>query len=308
MENITIGMVLFNPDNVERLYSAINSALNQVEKIYIFDNSTEIKKYKFSDSVIYISEHKNKGIAYAINQIMKKAQLDGYEWVVTMDQDSVLPDNIINAYSKHLNEVPNLAIICPQVIDYRRSYMKIKEEAAAEYVDFCITSASCTRISAWERIGGYDDWLFIDLVDNDFCKRITASGYRILRLNDFVLDQEFGKIVPKSERVQKFWNAVAEVLHNDNWGKFGYSKFVNPTRVYYTCRNVIYVNRKLKNYGKTGYRDNYNCNGFLGFLICFVIPSILGGKDKFEIMKCAFCGFRDGRKRAVVLWSTSNGK
>src|SRR5699024_6976157 len=74
----------------------------------------------------------------------------------------------------------------------------------------CITSASCTSIKAWEKIGGFDDWLFIDLVDNEFCKRLVASGYKILRLNHLVLDQEFGCIHPKGEFSQKFWITLSK--------------------------------------------------------------------------------------------------
>ena len=40
------------------------------------------------------------------------------------------------------------------------------------------------RIDAWEQIGKFDEWLFIDLVDNEFCKRLIVSGYTILRLNE----------------------------------------------------------------------------------------------------------------------------
>lgn len=302
MSKIASGIVLFNPDNIERLSKSIESVLHQVERVYIFDNSTKHYDYHFPDFVIYMTEHKNKGIAYALNRIMEKALSDGYDWVVTMDQDSILPDEAIHCYETHIDYDHRLAIICPQVIDSRRSYMKVRKEPDKEYIDFCITSASCTNLEAWKSVGGFDDWLFIDLVDNDFCKRIIASEYKILRLNNLVLDQEFGKIIPKSERVQKFWNIVAKILHNDNFGKLGYSKIVSPMRVYYTCRNILYINKKLKKYGKTGYKDNYHCNGFVGFLVCFVAPSILRAQDKMKVIKAVWTGLRDGKKSRPVTW------
>ena len=302
MSKIASGIVLFNPDNIERLSKSIESVLHQVERVYIFDNSTKHYDYHFPDFVIYMTEHKNKGIAYALNRIMEKALSDGYDWVVTMDQDSILPDEAIHCYETHIDYDHRLAIICPQVIDSRRSYMKVRKEPDKEYIDFCITSASCTNLEAWKSVGGFDDWLFIDLVDNDFCKRIIASEYKILRLNNLVLDQEFGTIIPKGERVQKFWNIVAKILHNDNFGKLGYSKIVSPMRVYYTCRNILYINKKLKKYGKTGYKDNYHCNGFVGFLVCFVAPSILRAQDKMKVIKAVWTGLRDGKKSRPVTW------
>ena len=306
MKKIAAGIVLFNPEDTERVKHSLNSVLAQVSKVYVFDNSTKENIITFPSSVTYLTERENKGIAYALNQIMKRAQFDGYKWLVTMDQDSVIPEGLISAYEKYTAD-DSIGIICPQVVDSRRSYMEVKKEPREEFIDFCITSASCTSISAWERVGKFDEWLFIDLVDNDFCKRMIVSGYKILRLNNLVLDQEFGKIIQKSERVQKFWNGIAKMFHNDNFGKLGYRKFVSPMRVYYTNRNIIYINRKLKKYGKTGYRDNYNCNGYLGFLISFVIPSILRSQDKRKVMGAVMTGIRDGLLCDAVVWNDNIG-
>lgn len=66
--------------------------------------------------------------------------------------------------------------------------MEIKKEPVEEFIDFCITSASCTNLAVWKEVGGFDERLFIDLVDNEFCKRLIVSGYKILRLNNLVLD------------------------------------------------------------------------------------------------------------------------
>ena len=296
------GIVLYNPDNAERLCAALCSILKQVERVYIFDNSTEVISIDYPDNVLYQTEHENKGIAYALNRIMESANEDGYEWLLTMDQDSILPDGLMESFQKHVSD-ESIGIICPQVIDSRRSYMEVIKEPKEEFVDFCITSASLTRISAWQKVGKFDEWLFIDLVDNDFCKRLRVSGYKILKINDLVMNQEFGKIIPKSERTQHFWNKVAKILHNDNFGKFGYKKFVSPMRVYYTCRNIIYVNKKLINYGKTGYRENYNCSGYSGFIFSFVLPSILRAQEKRKVFKAARTGLHDGKKAVPEIWS-----
>ena len=301
MGRIAAGVVLYNPDDVSRVVSGLSAITKQVDRIYLFDNSIEDISITFPANMTYIRENGNKGIAYALNRIIEKAESEGYEWLVTMDQDSVIPVGLIAAFERH-TESANLGIICPQVIDSRRSYMEIKKEPKEEFIDFCITSASCTSISAWKNVGKFDEWLFIDLVDNDFCKRIVSSGYKILRLNDYVLDQEFGKIIPKSERTQIFWNKVAKTLHNKNLGKFGYKKFVSPMRVYYTCRNVVYCNRKYKNLGGIGYKDNYNCNTFIGFIISFVLPSIVRGKHKVEILKAAIKGILEGKKAKMIPW------
>lgn len=304
-KKIAAGIVLYNPDDVKRVNRCIESILVQVDKIYIFDNNIKPINIDFNENVTYITENKNLGIAYALNRIMEKAAKDGYEWVITMDQDSILPFGIVSAYEEVINKYEDLGIICPQVVDARRIYMEKIIDPKEEFIEFCITSASCTNIRIWEKVGKFDDWLFVDLVDNDFCKRLISSGYKILRLNEYVLDQEFGKIIPKSPRKQIFWFNLSRLLKNVNVAKFSYKKYVSPLRVYYTTRNIIYVNRKLRKYGSVAYKDNYNCKGYIGFWVCFCLPSFLRAQDKWSVFKAIFKGTYDGRNMEVEEWEVS---
>ena len=297
------GVVAYNPDDIRRFYECLDKMLEQVERVYLFDNGSVDIQRQLPAKVVYITEYKNLGIAYALNRIMEAAHTDGFDWVITMDQDSIIPDGMVNKYKKAIIDNKNLGIVCPQVIDSRRCYMEVKKEPEQEFVNFCITSASCTSVEVWEKIGKFDEWLFIDLVDNEFCKRLTLSGYKILQLNALILNQEFGKIIPKGERSRKFWTSVSRLLHNQNFAKFSYRKFVSPMRVYYTCRNVLYVNKKLASYAPIAYKENYNCNSYVGFVVSFIVPSILRAHDKAEVIKAVICGTRDGKKKSVAAWS-----
>ena len=296
---IAAGIVVFNAEK-GRLENNISRLKKQVKDVYIFDNSN-VSDGDY-DGVTYLSENKNCGIAYALNRIMEQAKADGYKWLITMDQDSLIPDEMVHGFEESIRTHENIGIVCPQVIDRRRTYLQAEDNEAEEYVNFCITSASCTSIEAWEKCGKFDEWMFIDLVDNDFCKRITLSGYKILKLNKWILDQEFGKITPKSEWKQKFWVGVSKILHNQNFAKFSYKKSVRPLRVYYTNRNITYVNKKLNRYGSIGY-ENYNCKGYLGFIISFMIPSILRAQDKKSVLKATIQGVCDGKRSKPGEWS-----
>lgn len=296
---IAAGIVLFNPQK-ERLEESLRRLKEQAEAIYIFDNSTTPNNAYAG--VTYLSEKRNCGIAYALNRIMEQAKADGYNWLITMDQDSLIPDGMIRGFEESIQTHENVGIVCPQVIDKRRAYLQIEDNFMEEYVGFCITSASCTSIEAWENCGKYDEWMFIDLVDNDFCKRITLRGYKILRLNKWVLDQEFGKIVPKSQKKQDFWIRVSQILHNQNFAKFSYKKFVSPLRVYYTNRNILYLNKKMKKYGPVGY-ENYHCKGYWGYIFSFMIPSILRAQEKGKVLKATIKGIQDGLHSKPVEWS-----
>ena len=207
---IAAGVVLFNPENIDRLKILLNKLEQQFDKVYIFNNGDDISLSINFNKIHYITKKENMGIAFALNTIMEYAKNDGYSWVVSMDQDSLIPDGLIDGFVSAIKTYEKIGIVCPQVVDKRRIFSDIKKNKNHEFVDFCITSASCTSIEAWEMCGKYDEWMFIDLVDNDFCKRLTITGYKILQLNEWVLDQEFGKIVPKNKKKQIFWFKISK--------------------------------------------------------------------------------------------------
>ena len=303
---IAAGIIVYNPNDISRFEKCLQSISKQFQHIYIFDNSTSRLSYSFPKSAIILSEKSNTGIAHAMNKIFERAMADGFEWVVTFDQDSIIPDGIYNGFLENIQQQiqksVKIGIVCPQAFDSRRKYEILKKSPEIEYVDKCITSASCTSISAWKEIGYFDEWLFIDLVDNEFCKRLRVAGYKILRLNNYVLNQEFGVIKEKPIIITKFWIKVSNVTGIKNIAKLSYYKIVNPVRVYYTNRNIIYINKKLKKYGHVGF-ESFNCRNYFGFIFSYILPSVLRSNKKIETLKYTYKGIRDGLSKNVTEWN-----
>lgn len=295
---IAAGIVLFHPDK-ERFLTCLQIILKQFDVVIVFDNVGDQKDlFCCYERVTYLTECENKGIAYALNRIMERARSIQCEWVVTLDQDTMIPENLASSFKKYIT-MDKVAIIAPQVIDKRRPYMKLNEtDEDLSDVELCITSASCTNVSIWNELGRFDELLFIDFVDNDYCKRVKAAGYRILKYNKLVIDQEFGNITLKPQWKAKFYLWLSKVMHNENIAKLSYKKKeVNPSRVYYVHRNLLYLNEKYKESGGIGYQ-NFKCKGFLGFLLYFTLPSIVRGKQKMQLIKAVIKGFCDGYQLA----------
>lgn len=302
------GIVLFHPEK-KRLFKNVDIINAEVDNIYIYNNGADksiIEELIKNAKVIMLGDGKNIGIASAMNRIFEAAKKNNDEWLVTFDQDSISDNELIREYKRIIGFYPKAAIFCPQVIDSRRKFTKPVNSKKIEKVDRCITSASCTRINAWDDVDGFDDFLFIDLVDNDFCKKLVIKKWKIYKLNSVILDQEFGDIQLKDEKTVKRIIGISEFVRNklkltylaDNIGKLSYRKKVNPMRVYYSNRNIIYLNKKYCNYGGIGY-DSYRCKSYLGFLIVFNLASFLRGRDKKRIFSAIIHGIRDGRKSRV---------
>lgn len=146
-----------------------------------------------------------------------------------------------------------------------------------------------------EKAGKYDSSLFIDLVDNDFSKRVKIVGYDIYRVNNVILDQELGVIEYKDTKMGHFFVWLGEKTHSKNIAKLSYKKKVSPLRIYYTNRNVIYLNKKHKKYGGIGY-ESYYCKSFAGYYTKFNLSSIMRSDHKMKILKAVVKGTKDGIK------------
>lgn len=228
------GIVLYNPD-VKRLDDNVNSIIGQCDKVYMFDNGSRNKEdieaalQTYGDVAIeYKRIDYNAGIAYALNRLCEMAEDDSYEWLITLDQDSVCPSNMVEEYNRYVNN-SDVGMLCPSVVD--RNKTTIVDEGLTPFeVTQCITSGSALKLSAWSLVGGFDEWMFIDLVDFDICHRIINAGYRILRIPAVRLCHEYGRI---TERRFLFWQVSVK-----NHPAF---------RKYYMARNTIYLPKKEHN-------------------------------------------------------------
>ncbi len=234
IKTVSAGIVTYNPD-INILHSNINAIIDQVEKIYIYDNgSGNIDEISLlintiqNSRIILISNEQNKGIAFALNRIMEISAENGFSWVITLDQDSVVPPNIISDNFDIINSESDsdLAIIGCIVND--RNVHKIADKKKEKYnlEPFWITSGSITNVRIWEKIGGFDEEMFIDFVDIEYCLRAGMNGYKILVNDDVILSHTIGNTE------EKFGGLL--VIRNHS-----------SIRKYYQVRNLLYMNFKL---------------------------------------------------------------
>ena len=236
------GIVTYNP-LIDQLRKNINAISYQVKEVIIVDNgSKNIKEIEFlvsqCNNIKIIALDKNMGIAYALNEIMKYAKNKGFFWCLTLDQDSIVPNNIIKEMEKAIKE--DVAIICPLINYHNGEDLKI--ETKFENIDRCITSASLTSIKAWEDVNGFDEIMFIDYVDFDFCKRVQKKDSKVVQCCSIVLDHSLGNI----KRKKFFGREIAVYNHND-------------IRTFYFSRNFVYYIRKNCTFfeGITEIKNNY---------------------------------------------------
>ncbi len=227
--SVCVGFVLYNPD-VDTFMRSLSSAAANVAHSYIVDNSESpslsddiLSEY---DNVTYIPNNENLGIAKALNQISRAALDDGFEFLLTLDQDSAFPSGMIGESLRVFNEDDKVAMIGPTVrfwpdFELGEGRPKIAEASSL------ITSGSVMRLTAWQTVGGFKEYLFIDAVDWEICYNMRVHGFKLAILGGAVLEHNLGN----GGSVRRFCGKEFWVM-NENY-----------VRYYYSVRNYLEVAR-----------------------------------------------------------------
>lgn len=301
MSQYAAGIVLYNPKE-NRLKENLDAICNQVEHVYCYNNGLQnasevislLDSYK---NLRLIGTGTNVGIATALNELVKEAAKDGCDWIVTLDQDSVVCSNMIASFSELTTE-KDVAIICPVVEDVRRkNEIPVVAENTIDDVDFCITSGSFMNIQKTLEIGGFDEWLFIGLVDNEICYRIKLNGYRIIRNNAVILNHELGDLTPS--KFENIYLKLGNALHNETIKKLSYKRKVSPMRLYYATRNMLYLKKRYVNYMDVSMWNK--------MVIKNSLSSIIRGGVRLDVLKAIRAGIVDGNSVKVKPYYVGEG-
>lgn len=239
---IIASIVTYNP-GLERLKQNAEAIDPQVDEIVVVDNGSknlnEIEGALAEYNNIYIIRNeKNLGIATALNEAARYAKKQGYKWILTLDQDSVAPANLVETYLPYTQDKAIGMLGC-KIVDRNFGEINGQDKLTCGYeeVEGCITSASLLNIKAWDEVGGFPDEFFIDSVDFDICLSMREHGYKIIKVNDVALLHEVGH---------------SEIRHS--FGKDRQIYHHNPIRYYYMVRNGIFLGKRHHFVIKATYR------------------------------------------------------
>ena len=227
-------VVLFNPN--DDVLDNIHSYIDVLDILYVVDNSSLDNSKKFKGKKIkYISNHKNLGIAGALNIGANNAIGAGYKWLLTMDQDSYFDKNSVIKMLSFLEGVKNNEIV-QNVLNVKldkiglispfhmTSIEQNKNPSGIDSPMNVMTSGNIINLDAYLSVGGFKDWFFIDAVDFDYCLNLRKHHYEIYRLNYVILNHNLGNPVFKKVLFKQMYS----LNHSAN-------------RRYYIVRNRHYL-------------------------------------------------------------------
>lgn len=288
--HICAGIITYNPTLTD-VSTCLEALCNQVERVIIVDNASKnvkglqevVSKYA---NVTLVKNSQNIGFAKALTQVFEWAKSQGFNWVLTLNDDSVVPSNMISEYKKILENQGSLvnqknakiAIVCSLLknrLDGTILHSKCHE-------DECITSGSLTSVEAWAKIGGFDEWLEIDGVDFDFSRRLVRAGWKIVECQNVIMEHQIGKA--------RSINLI--IKHPIVWNH-------NANRKYYIARNMQVVDYKM---------GTYSYAKSLRAVVRDMIFVALWEKNKFAKIRAMIRGFKDGQQKIRQMRKISSCK
>lgn len=215
----------------------------QVDGLVIVDNGSDsssreiIRNFGEHSKIKVIYNDDNCGVAAALNIGVKYAKNNGYEWIATFDQDSTVTDGMIRTMVQNYDTHPEqekIGIVAPSYREKATGRLFIcpikagdDQGIASSFQLAVMTSGNLVNAKMFDVVGYYNEELFIDLVDFDFCFRCAIAGYKILGCRNAVLDHQLGRqtrhIIMGRETTTTNHDAV---------------------RRYYGARNRVYVYKK----------------------------------------------------------------
>jgi rhamnosyltransferase len=250
-DHIAAIVVTYHPA-VEKLSALLDSIAKQVEWVIVVDNGSisqrdDLRALAKSHGCELVLLDKNVGLAAGHNLGISRAGERQPDAVLLLDQDSLPAPNMVSELRRALIELSQagnrVAVVGPCQVDVRSGsqspfirfgyvrndhlYCAGNGDGGQIRCDHLITSGSLIPSSALELIGEFDDRLFVDNVDTEWCFRAMSKGYELYGVCSAVMSHGVGDAlidtwVPHPRGV---------VVHS-------------PMRLYYIIRNHMLLYRR----------------------------------------------------------------
>lgn len=236
--SIVACVVTYQPG--EDLADNLRALRKQAARVFVVDNGSgnaaAVEAHARALGCDFIGLPRNLGVAAALNQGLMQARALGATWLATFDQDSQLPEGALHgllaAWAGH-PERDRIGVLSLTHADratgqhYHHAWDILEESGSWRRLRSAITSGSLVRLDAVAQVGAFDERLFIDSVDHDFCLRARRHGWLVMEDRTRVLTHSIG-----AATVHR-WLGRSLVVRNHS-----------ADRRYYMARNQLEVARQ----------------------------------------------------------------
>jgi|TARA_B110000438_G_scaffold298908_1_gene348017 GT2 family glycosyltransferase len=219
--NLTVIIVSFHSDQI--IENLINSIQDDI-KILVVENSLNFKLKKHLESnfknVEVIIPSKNMGNGGGINVGLKLVKT---KFSLYLDVDTLPEPNMINVLLEYTKKIKDFSVLAPRDKNFLYDdelYLEKSRDKNYHKMKFITGCALLFNMESVEKIGLFDENIFLYYEEHDFYYRCLKLGLNIYLLDD-------AKIIHHgSSSVDKNYNYEIQINRNWHycWSKFYYFK------------------------------------------------------------------------------------
>jgi rhamnosyltransferase len=255
----------------------------QVSHVIVVDNGTTgesganlERALAVGGNVSCVRNHENLGVPVALNQGVRRAlAAEACSWIITFDQDSLpagdMVEKLLTVWKSHPRR-ENVMIAGPRTI-FVDSTSRSDPAADPSWreVIHVITSGSLFPRQVFSLAGYFNEGLFIDYVDIEYCLRLRTLGYQVIE-------------VPSAEMLHRMGRLEERFL----LGEKVHPTHHPPLRRYYQFRNALLLHRQYRKSQRPWRR--WNRIILLKILILTLLYERQRLRSFFQIMRGIFHG------------------
>lgn len=242
--NVAAVIIAYRAD-LELLRRLIAAIQPQVGALWVINNGDagDLAALDASHDLEIIQSDNNLGIGAAISHAIHLAKISGYEFLLTLDQDSTpspnMVDKLLTSYCALIEQGVLVAGVGPKQIDRRSAHpalfiapitlsFPLRRHFAPSSgdvieADHLITSGMLAPLSVYAVIGAPRADLFIDYVDIEWSLRARKRGMKLFVVGSAVLHHSIG------DNYRHFMGKQVPIH--------------SPLRNYYLMRNGVFLQK-----------------------------------------------------------------
>lgn len=179
-----------------------------------------------------LETNENRGIGAALNAGIELALARGATHVLTLDQDTVLPlDYVQRCLGVFEIDEPGVrfGVVCADSVNGSPSIPSSRTASGIGILPVAIQSGFLISAECLRECGIFDDRLFIDMVDTEYCLRIARRGFLVGAAPGTDIEHSLGELQP----IRPF----GRPRYRD--GEPQFYEYHQPNRWYYITRNAV---------------------------------------------------------------------
>jgi rhamnosyltransferase len=195
-DNIALVLVTYYPDF--QVKAAVKVAVSQFSQVIVVDNTPDpelVRHLVQGLGVSLLSNGVNVGLGKALNQGCHAAIAAQFEWVVTLDQDSLMQMDFLQCQvSCWAAAADKPFMLGCNFLNRGKGAMSPRFPIGRRYQECktVITAGALMHLGVWRELGSFREDFFIDSLDHELCLRARGKGFRVARNGEILMSHSIG--------------------------------------------------------------------------------------------------------------------